>query len=410
MEKATYSFSKPLYVMTKPAGSLCNLACDYCYYTEKSKLYRHTPKHIMSDELLEKFIREYINCQTTPDIYFTWHGGETMMRPLDFYKKVVQLQRKYAGGRNIVNSIQTNGTLITEDWCRFLHDENWLVGVSIDGPQEFHDEYRKSKTGKPSFRQVMNGIKLLNKFQVEWNAMAVVNDFNADYPLEFYHFFKEIGCHYIQFTPIVERIFKHPDGRILASPDEGAEAALADFSITPEQWGNFLCTIFDEWVRQDVGEYFIQIFDATLANWMGVLPGLCSMAETCGHAGVMEFNGDVYSCDHFVFPEYKLGNIFQKNLIDMMFSDKQLKFGEAKKSTLTEQCRNCEFLFACHGECPKNRFASSEDGEPGQNYLCSGYHRFFKHVAPYMDFMKQELQHQRPPANVMEWARKNIID
>lgn len=410
MEKATYAFSKPLYVMTKPAGSLCNLACDYCYYTEKSKLYRHTPKHIMSDELLEKFIREYINCQTTPDIYFTWHGGETMMRPLDFYKKVVQLQRKYAGGRNIVNSIQTNGTLITEDWCRFLHDENWLVGVSIDGPQEFHDEYRKSKTGKPSFRQVMNGIKLLNKFQVEWNAMAVVNDFNADYPLEFYHFFKEIGCHYIQFTPIVERIFKHPDGRILASPDEGAEAALADFSITPEQWGNFLCTIFDEWVRQDVGEYFIQIFDATLANWMSVLPGLCSMAETCGHAGVMEFNGDVYSCDHFVFPEYKLGNIFQKNLIDMMFSDKQLKFGEAKKSTLTEQCRNCEFLFACHGECPKNRFASSEDGEPGQNYLCSGYHRFFKHVAPYMDFMKQELQHQRPPANVMEWARKNIID
>ena len=410
MEKATYAFSKPLYVMTKPAGSLCNLACDYCYYTEKSKLYRHTPKHIMSDELLEKFIREYINCQTTPDIYFTWHGGETMMRPLDFYKKVVQLQRKYAGGRNIVNSIQTNGTLITEDWCRFLHDENWLVGVSIDGPQEFHDEYRKSKTGKPSFRQVMNGIKLLNKFQVEWNAMAVVNDFNADYPLEFYHFFKEIGCHYIQFTPIVERIFIHPDGRILASPDEGAEAALADFSITPEQWGNFLCTIFDEWVRQDVGEYFIQIFDATLANWMGVLPGLCSMAETCGHAGVMEFNGDVYSCDHFVFPEYKLGNIFQKNLIDMMFSDKQLKFGEAKKSTLTEQCRNCEFLFACHGECPKNRFASSEDGEPGQNYLCSGYHRFFKHVAPYMDFMKQELQHQRPPANVMEWARKNIID
>lgn len=410
MEKATYAFSKPLYVMTKPAGSLCNLACDYCYYTEKSKLYRHTPKHIMSDELLEKFIREYINCQTTPDIYFTWHGGETMMRPLDFYKKVVQLQRKYAGGRNIVNSIQTNGTLITEDWCRFLHDENWLVGVSIDGPQEFHDEYRKSKTGKPSFRQVMNGIKLLNKFQVEWNAMAVVNDFNADYPLEFYHFFKEIGCHYIQFTPIVERIFKHPDGRILASPDEGAEAALADFSITPEQWGNFLCTIFDEWVRQDVGEYFIQIFDATLANWVGVLPGLCSMAETCGHAGVMEFNGDVYSCDHFVFPEYKLGNIFQKNLIDMMFSDKQLKFGEAKKSTLTEQCRNCEFLFACHGECPKNRFASSEDGEPGQNYLCSGYHRFFKHVAPYMDFMKQELQHQRPPANVMEWARKNIID
>lgn len=406
MEKATYtSFSKPIYIMTKPAGSLCNLACDYCYYTEKSKLYQHTPRQIMSDELLEKFIREYINCQTTPEIYFTWHGGETMMRPLEFYKKAVKLQQKYGRGRRIENAIQTNGTLITDEWCRFFRDEHWLVGVSIDGPQEFHDEYRKSKRGKPSFVQVMNGIKLLNKHQVEWNAMAVVNDYNADYPLDFYHFFKEIGCHYIQFTPVVERIFKHPDGRILATPTEGAEAQLADFSVTPEQWGNFLCTLFDEWVRNDVGDYYIQIFDATLANWMGVLPGLCSMAETCGHAGVMEFNGDVYSCDHFVFPEYKLGNIYQHSLIDMMFSERQLKFGEAKKSTLTQQCQRCDYLFACHGECPKNRFATSVDGEKGQNYLCSGYYQFFKHAAPYMDFMKEELKNQRPPANVMQWIK-----
>lgn len=410
MEKATYTLSKPLYIMTKPAGSLCNLACDYCYYTEKSKLYRHSPKQIMSDELLEKFIKEYINSQTTPEIYFTWHGGETMMRPLEFYKKAVKFQKIYGQGRKIANSIQTNGTLITEEWCRFFHDENWLVGVSIDGPQEFHDEYRRSKRGKPSFVQVMNGIKLLNKHQVEWNAMAVVNDYNADYPLEFYHFFKEIGCHYIQFTPVVERIFKHPDGRILATPTEGAEAKLANFSITPEQWGNFLCTIFDEWVRNDVGDYYIQIFDATLANWVGVLPGLCSMAETCGHAGIMEFNGDVYSCDHFVFPEYKLGNIYQKNLIEMMFCEKQLKFGEAKKSTLTRQCRECEFLFACHGECPKNRFAQSKDGENGQNYLCAGYHRFFRHVAPYMDFMKEELKNQRPPANVMQWIKDGGLE
>ena len=396
--------------MTKPAGSLCNLACDYCYYTEKSKLYQHTPKQIMSDELLERFIKEYINSQTTPEICFTWHGGETMMRPLDFYKKAVKFQKMYGRGRRIANSIQTNGTLITEEWCRFFHDENWLVGVSIDGPQEFHDEYRKSKRGKPSFVQVMNGIKLLNKYQVEWNAMAVVNDYNADYPLDFYHFFKEIGCHYIQFTPVVERIFKHPDGRILATPTEGAEAKLADFSVTPEQWGNFLCTIFDEWVRHDVGDYYIQIFDATLANWVGVLPGLCSMAETCGHAGIMEFNGDVYSCDHFVFPEYKLGNIYQKNLIEMMFSEKQLKFGEAKKSALTQQCKNCEFLFACHGECPKNRFALSKDGESGQNYLCAGYHQFFKHVAPYMDFMKEELKNERPPANVMQWIKDGGLE
>lgn len=411
MEKATFTpFAKPLYIMTKPAGSLCNLACDYCYYTEKSKLYQHTPRQIMSDELLEKFIQEYINCQTTPEIYFTWHGGETMMRPLEFYKKAVKLQRKYGQGRRIENSIQTNGTLITDEWCRFFREENWLVGVSIDGPQEFHDEYRKSKRGKPSFVQVMNGIKLLNKHQVEWNAMAVVNDYNADYPLDFYHFFKEIGCHYIQFTPVVERIFKHPDGRVLATPTEGAQAQLADFSVSPEQWGNFLCTLFDEWVRHDVGDYYIQLFDATLANWMGVLPGVCSMAETCGHAGVMEFNGDVYSCDHFVFPEYKLGNIYQDSLLHMMFSERQLKFGEAKKSTLTQQCRNCEYLFACHGECPKNRFATSKDGEPGQNYLCAGYHQFFKHAAPYMDFMKEELKNQRPPANVMQWIKDGGLE
>ncbi len=411
MKSNTYApFAKPMYIMTKPAGSLCNLACNYCYYTEKSKLYKQNPKHIMSDELLEKFIKEYIECQTTPQIMFTWHGGETLMRPLDFYKKVVKLQQQYGRGRQIENSIQTNGTLLTDEWCRFFHDQNWLVGLSIDGPQEFHDEYRRSRSGKPSFKQVMKGIQLLNKHQVEWNAMAVVNDFNGDYPLDFYHFFKEINCHYIQFTPIVERIYKHPDGRILASPSEGTKAELADFSVTPEQWGNFLCTIFDEWVRQDVGEYFIQIFDATLANWMGVMSSLCSMSETCGHAGVMEFNGDVYSCDHFVFPEYKLGNIYEKTLLEMMYSERQLKFGEAKKSTLPTQCRECEFNFACHGECPKNRFCKTTSGESGLNYLCKGYYQFYKHVAPYMDFMKEELKNERPPANVMEWIRQGGVD
>lgn len=411
MEKATYTpFSKPVYIMAKPAGSLCNLACKYCYYTEKSKLYQHNPKQIMSDELLERFIKDYIGCQATPDIFFTWHGGETMMRPLEFYKKAVFFQKRYGQGRRIENSFQTNGTLITDEWCRFFKEQNWLIGVSIDGPQEFHDEYRKSKRGKPSFTQVMHGINLLNKHQVEWNAMAVVNDYNADYPLDFYHFFKEIGCHYIQFTPVVERIFKHPDGRILATPTEGSEAKLAEFSVTPEQWGDFLCTIFDEWVRNDVGEYFIQIFDATLANWMGVLPGLCSMGETCGHAGVMEFNGDVYSCDHFVFPEYKLGNIYQTRLTDMMFSKRQLKFGEAKRATLTRQCRECNYLFACHGECPKNRFALSSDGEAGQNYLCAGYHKFFEHVAPYMDYMKAQLQKEQAPANIMQWLKEGGLE
>lgn len=332
------------------------------------------------------------------------------MRPLSFYKKAVALQQRYARGRRIENSIQTNGTLLNDEWCRFFRDNQFLVGLSIDGPQEFHDEYRRSRTGKPSFVQVLRGIQLLNKHGVEWNAMAVVNDFNGDYPLEFYRFFKNLDCRYIQFTPVVERLFRHPDGRILASPADGAEAVTADFSVGPEQWGHFLCTLFDEWVRNDVGTYFIQLFDATLANWMGVTPGVCSMAETCGHAGVMEFNGDVYSCDHFVFPEYKLGNIHTQSLVEMMYGERQQAFGRAKKTALPRQCQTCDYLFACHGECPKNRFAQTSDGEPGLNYLCAGYHRFFRHVAPYMDFMKNELQQQRPPANVMAWARSRQTD
>lgn len=402
MEKTISPFSKPLYVMTKPVGAICNLACKYCYYLEKTNLYKeNTSKFVMSDSLLEKFIEEYINSQTMPQVLFTWHGGETLMRPLSFYQKVVELQKKYANGRTIDNCIQTNGTLLNDEWCEFFRNNHWLVGISIDGPQEFHDEYRKNKQGKPSFMKVMQGIHLLNKHQVEWNAMAVVNDYNADYPLEFYHFFKELGCHYIQFTPIVERIHPHADGRHLAHVLQ-KEEKLADFSVSPEQWGNFLCTIFDEWVKNDVGEYFIQIFDATLANWMGAQPGVCTMAPTCGHAGVMEFNGDVYSCDHFVFPEFKLGNIYEKSLIEMMYSEKQIQFGQQKRDYLPNKCKECNYLFACNGECPKNRFLTTEDGEPGLNYLCKGYYQFFDHVAPYMDFMKKELLAERPPANVMK--------
>lgn len=404
MENIFTPFARPMYIMTKAAGSSCNLACKYCYYLEKNNLYKDRQpdnRFILTDELLEKFIEMYIESQTTPQVLFCWHGGESLMRPLSFYKKVVELQKKYARGRIIDNTIQTNGTLLNDEWCRFFKDNNWLVGVSIDGPQEFHDEYRKNKTGAPSFRKVMHGIDLLKKHGVEWNALAVVNDFNGDYPLDFYHFFKEIGCRYIQFTPVVERIIPREDGRYLASPMDARDIPLADFSVSPEQWGNFLCTIFDEWVRNDVGEYFIQIFDATLANWIGEQPGICSMARTCGHAGVMEYNGDVYSCDHFVFPEYKLGNIRTHTLIEMMFSERQQKFGTDKFEKLPKQCRNCKYLFACNGECPKNRFAITADGEPGLNYLCAGYRKYFEHVAPYMDFMANELKNQRPPANVM---------
>ncbi len=399
-------FARPLYVMLKPVGSVCNLSCSYCYYLEKNALLHPEggiTKSIMSDELLERFIREYMESQTQPQVLFTWHGGETLMRPLSFYKRAMELQKQYARGRQVDNCIQTNGTLLNDDWCRFFKENNWLVGVSIDGPQEFHDEYRRNKQGLPSFHKVMQGIRLLNKHEVEWNAMAVVNDFNADYPLEFYRFFKEIGCRYIQFTPVVERLIDGQGSTRLASlADKNGKENLADFSISPEQWGNFLCTLFDEWIKEDVGTYFIQLFDSTLANWVGEQPGVCTLARTCGHAGVMEHNGDVYSCDHFVFLEYKLGNIYTHTLTEMMYSERQLTFGNQKESSLPNQCRECDYLFACHGECPKNRFSTTSSGEPGLNYLCKGYHRFFEHVAPYMDFMKNELMHERSPMHVMQ--------
>lgn len=395
--------------MLKPAGSLCNMRCQYCYYLEKGQMYKEDKNRVISDSMLETFIKNYIESQTLPQVLFTWHGGETLMRPVSFYKRALELQRYYAGGRQIDNCIQTNGTLITEEWCKFFKENNFLVGVSIDGPQEFHDEYRKTASGGPSFQKVMKGIQLLNKYGVEWNALAVVNDFNADYPLDFYHFFKEIGCHFIQFTPIVERKVSRPDGLTLApGMEEGGE--LLDFSVTPEQWGTFLCEIFDEWVRNDVGDYYIQLFDATLANWVGQVPGVCTMAEECGHAGVMEYNGDVYSCDHFVFPEYRLGNLGERSLYELMNSEKQKEFAKNKKKRLPQQCLECEFLFACHGECPKNRFVKDEYGNPGLNYLCKGYKMFFDHVAPYMDFMKAEFLAERAPANIMAYLKNHKIE
>lgn len=399
-------FGRPLYIMLKPAGSLCNARCKYCYYLEKSKLYGNRQKNIMTDSTLEKFIKEYIEAQTTSEVLFTWHGGEALMRPISFYKRAIELQRKYACGHRIDNCIQTNGILLNDEWCRFFKENNFLVGVSIDGPQEFHDEYRRTAMGGPTFPKVMQGIKLLNKHGVEWNALAVVNDFNADYPLEFYHFFKQIGCHYIQFTPIVERLTNREDNLTLA-PGMQEGGKLTDFSITAEQWGNFLCAIFDEWVHNDVGEYYIQLFDATLANWVGMEPGICTLSKECGHAGVMEFNGDVYSCDHFVYPEHRLGNISTHTITEMMYGDKQREFARMKHQMLPRQCRECKYEFACHGECPKNRFLRDIYGEAGLNYLCAGYRRFFEHVAPYMEFMKRELAAKRPPANVMRYIISN---
>lgn len=395
-------FAKPLYVMLKPAGAHCNLACKYCYYLEKNKLYPTAQRHLMSDEMLELFTREYIEAQTMNQVLFTWHGGEPLLRSIDFYRKAISLQQKYAGGRRIDNVIQTNGTLLTDEWCEFFAQNHWLVGISIDGPQPDHDHYRLTAAGKPSWKKVMQGIKLLKKHGVEWNAMAVVNAYNANHPLEFYRFFKENGCQFLQFTPIVERLTRHEDGRNLASLADKDKISLSEASVAPEQWGYFLCAIFDEWVRKDVGRIFVEIFDCTLANWMGISPGICAYSKECGHAGVMEHNGDVYSCDHFVFPEYKLGNIRDHSLIDMLYGEQQQEFSRLKHSSLPRQCKECDMEFACHGECPKNRFMKDRYGDSGLNYLCPGYYHYYQHVAPYMDYMKQELMSQRPPSNIMK--------
>lgn len=395
-------FAKPLYVMLKPAGAHCNLACKYCYYLEKNKLYPTAQRHLMSDEMLEQFTREYIEAQTMNQVLFTWHGGEPLLRSIDFYRKALSLQQKYARGRCIDNVIQTNGTLLTDEWCEFFAQNHWLVGISIDGPQPDHDHYRLTAAGKPSWKKVMQGIKLLKKHGVEWNAMAVVNAYNANHPLEFYRFFKENGCQFLQFTPIVERQTRHEDGRTLASLADKDEISLSEASVTPEQWGYFLCAIFDEWVRKDVGKIFVEIFDCTLANWMGISPGICAYSKECGHAGVMEHNGDVYSCDHFVFPEYKLGNIHDHSLIDMLYGKQQQEFSRLKHCSLPRQCKECDMEFACHGECPKNRFMKDKYGDSGLNYLCPGYYHYYQHVAPYMDYMKQELMSQRPPSNIMK--------
>ena len=395
-------FAKPLYVMLKPAGAHCNLACKYCYYLEKNKLYPTAQRHLMSDEMLEQFTREYIEAQTMNQVLFTWHGGEPLLRSIDFYRKALSLQQKYAGGRRIDNVIQTNGTLLTDEWCEFFAQNHWLVGISIDGPQPDHDHYRLTAAGKPSWKKVMQGIKLLKKHGVEWNAMAVVNAYNANHPLEFYRFFKENGCQFLQFTPIVERLTRHEDGRTLASLADKVEISLSEASVAPEQWGYFLCAIFEEWVRKDVGKIFVEIFDCTLANWMGISPGICAYSKECGHAGVMEHNGDVYSCDHFVFPEYKLGNIRDHSLIDMLYGEQQQEFSRLKHSSLPRQCKECDMEFACHGECPKNRFMKDKYGDFGLNYLCPGYYHYYQHVAPYMDYMKQELMSQRPPSNIMK--------
>ena len=410
------AFSRPVYVMLKPVGARCNLACKYCYYLEKATLVKESPKaphttfvheapNFMDEKLLEHFTQEYIEMQSTPQVLFTWHGGEPLLLPISYYEKALTFQRKYGRGRQIDNVLQTNGTLLTDEWCEFLKRNHFLVGISIDGTQDMHDHYRQNQHGAASWEKVMQGIQLLKKHGVEWNGMATVNAYNVKHPLEFYHFFKEIGCQYVQFAPIVER--KDKEGNLQGIGYHNGYVSsnnqhLTEESISPEDWGNFLCTIFDEWVRHDVGKYFVEIFDCILANWVGEAPGICIFGKECANVAAMERNGDLYSCDHFVFSNYKLGNIQQDSLISMIYGSKQRNFASIKSRQLPRQCRECEYLFACYGECPKNRFAIDRYGESGLNYLCPGYHHFFEHVAPYMEWMKQEYLAGGAPANIMK--------
>ncbi|NJK94099.1 MAG: anaerobic sulfatase-maturation protein [Bacteroidales bacterium] len=406
------NLNKPVFfsVMAKPVSSACNLNCTYCYYLEKKKLYPQEKNFFMSHELLEIFVKNYISAQQGPLISFVWQGGEPTLYSTDFFKKAIELQQKYAGKKTITNAFQTNGTRLTAEWCELFRRNNFLVGISIDGPEHVHNLHRINKAGNPTFSGVMDSIEMLKKYQIEFNTLTVVHRESPKFALEIYRFLKQIGSGFMQFIPIVERTALEGNNEELKLVNHlfRKKAEVTPWSVLPEDYGQFLITIFDEWVRHDVGKYFVQLFDVTLANWVGENPGLCVFNETCGDAVVMEYNGDIYSCDHFVYPEFRLGNLRNKGLQEMVTSPEQLSFGMNKLNKLPRYCQVCEYRFACHGECPKHRFMKTPEGEYGLNYLCKGYKMFFKHVHPYMQFMGDELEQKRPPANVMAWAKKII--
>jgi serine-type anaerobic sulfatase-maturating enzyme len=395
--------SSPFHVMTKPIGPVCNLDCKYCFYLEKENLYPGTANWEMSPEILERYIRQYISAQPFQDVSFAWQGGEPTLLGVDFFRKVVKLQEKYAGGKSIHNALQTNGVLLDEEWAVFLAEHGFLVGISIDGPRELHDFYRVDKGNAPTFDRVMRGISRLKQHRVEFNTLTVVNRKNSTYPIEVYRFLKEIGSGFMQFIPVVERKSAEPDsnGLVLIQPSFAKAAHVTDWSVEPQAYGNFLARIFDDWVREDVGKVYVQLFDVALESWFGMEASLCVFRETCGSALAMEHTGDLYSCDHFVYPEHKLGNIVDAPLATMVSSQQQRTFGMNKRDSLPRMCRECEVRFACNGECPKHRFLSTPDGEYGLNYLCAGYKYFFNHIDPYMKFMANELRARRAPANIM---------
>lgn len=406
---------RAFHLMLKPAGSLCNLDCNYCYYLDKAEIYGGREPR-MSPEMLETVIRKYIEANDVPEVQFNWHGGEPTLLGLDFYRKAVELEKKYAGDKQVFNTLQTNGTLLDAEWARFLRENDFLVGVSIDGPRDIHDRYRKDKGARPTFDKVIEGIRILSGEGVRFNTMSTVNHASRGRGLEVYQFLKSLGGLYQQYMPVVEHV-KYPLGPkgeqnrkarpyIVAPETHGAQ--LAPWSVDSLAFGKFMTDIFDYWVCNDVGQCFVGLFDATLACWCGVKPGTCVFGQTCGENAIIEHNGDIYPCDHFVYPDRLLGNIAQSDIANLMDSEKMLKFGIDKRNSLPRKCRACRWLFACNGECPKHRFNLSEKGETGLNALCEGYTHYFSHVAPYMDKMKELLLTRRAPATIIPWARMRL--
>ncbi len=385
------------HLLAKPSGATCNLDCAYCFFLDKELLYPGSHFR-MSDEVLERYIRQLIESHRANPVNLAWQGGEPTLMGLDFYRRAMVLVEKYRRpGMSFLHTMQTNGTLLDDEWCEFFKEHNFLIGISIDGPRELHDVYRVDKGGAPTFDKVMRGLRLLQKHGVDYNILTTVNRVNADHPLAVYRFIRdEIGADWMQFIPVVERI----DADGLRLYQQGS--TVSERSVLPEQFGRFLSTIFDEWVRRDVGLMFVQIFDVALAAWVGQRPGLCIFEETCGNALALEHNGDLYSCDHFVQPAYRLGNIRETELPVLVNGEAQRAFGQAKKSELPSYCHTCEVRFVCNGGCPKNRFITTPDGEPGLNWLCQGYRRFFNHIDPAMRYMAQALAHRRPPASIMQ--------
>lgn len=368
-------------VLANPTGPLCNLNCSYCYYLEKEALFCDSKSFAMDASTLEIFTRKYIHEQPGKQVNFVWQGGEPTLLGIDYYKTALSLQRKYGQGKEIMNSLQTNGTLLTDAWCQFFKDNNFLIGISIDGPEAVHDRYRLDKGGKGSFKKVIRGMKLLKKHGVEFNTLTVINSLNVENPVPLYNFLKKEGSGFMQFIPLV-----YP---------------LNSWSVPAVKFGQFLIAVFDEWVKRDVGKYFVQTFDAALANEIGVPAGVCLFNGQCGNCIAIEHNGDVFSCDHFVDIAHKLGNIHHASFKNMLAMSSQQRFGDEKFDDLPEECHRCNVYNYCRGECPKNRVLKSINGKNNLNYLCEGYKVFFRHIGPYMKFMANEILHQRSPANVM---------